>query len=159
MWWLFVTLGIAAISAVEYFVDREHRDDARAAGRRSEETLERLDRSQRREVSQAVRGGRAVGNPQLAPAAVAMATAIIAGKQRPWRWVTSVIFVVWLTAPAVAAGVEGRWVLASALSLGPVLFLGLLAFGTVLGRRARDALEVNRRLTDQTWPRDEGAEP
>ena len=94
MWWLFVTLGIAAISAVEYFVDREHRDDARAAGRRSEEALDRLDRSQRREVSQAVRGGRAVRNPQLAPAAVTMATAIIAGKQRPWRWVTSVIFVV-----------------------------------------------------------------
>lgn len=56
MWWLFVTLGIAAISAVEYFVDREHRDDARAANRRSKEALDRLDRSQRRQVSQAVRG-------------------------------------------------------------------------------------------------------
>ena len=55
--------------------------------------------------------------------------------------------------------VEGRWVLASTLSLGPVLFLCLLAFGTVLGRRAKDALEFNRRLTDQTWPRDENAEP
>ena len=40
MSWLFVTLGIAAISAVEYFVDREHHDGARAAGRRSEEALE-----------------------------------------------------------------------------------------------------------------------
>ena len=146
-----MTLGIAAISAVEYFVDREHRDDARAARRRSEEALERLDRSERREVSHAVRGGHAVNNPQLAPAAIAMATAVTAGKQRPWRWVTSVIFVAWLTAPAVAAWVEGRWVLASALSLGPVLFLSLLAFGTLLGRRARDALEVNRRFTDQTW--------
>jgi len=115
VWWLFVTLGIGAISVVEFFVDREHRDDVRAAGRRSEEAAERLDRSQRREVSRAVRTGRAVGDPRLGPAAVAMAAAIIAGKQRPWRWVTSVIFVVWLTAPAVAAWVEGRWVLASAL--------------------------------------------
>ena len=159
VWWLFVTLGMAAIFAVEHFVDREHRDDARAAGRRSEDALERLDRSLRREVSHAVRGGRRVMDPQLAPAAVAMATAIIAAKQRPWRWVTSAIFVVWLTAPATAAWVEGRWVLASTLSLGPVLLLCLHAFGTVLGRRASGALEVNRRLTDQTWPRDENAEP
>ena len=95
-----------------------------------------------------MRSGRAVADPQLAPAAVAMAAASIAGKQRPWRWVTSVIFVVWLTAPAVAGWLEGRWVLASALSLGPVLFLGLFAFGIVFGRRARDAFEANRRLID-----------
>lgn len=95
-----------------------------------------------------MRSGRAVADPQLAPAAVAMAAASIAGKQRPWRWVTSVIFVVWLTAPAVAAWLEGRWALASALSLGPVLFLCLFAFGIMFGRRARDALEANQRLMD-----------
>ena len=88
-----------------------------------------------------------------------MAAAVIAGKQRPWRWVTSVILVVWLTAPAAAAWVEGRWALASALSLGPVFFLCLFAVGIVLGRRARDAFEANGRLIDQTWPPDQTVKP
>ncbi|MGI8809712.1 MAG: hypothetical protein ACR2KK_18100 [Acidimicrobiales bacterium] len=154
-----MTLGIGAISAVELFLDRKHRDAVRAAGRRSEDAVAHLDRSQRRDVSRAVRSGRAVADPQLAPAAVAMSAAIIAGKQRPWRWVTSVIFIAWLSAPAVAASVEGRWLLATALWLGPVLFLGLIAFRIVLGRRARDAFEANGQLVDRTWPPDQSVKP
>lgn len=74
-----------------------------------------------------MRKGRDVDDPRLASAAVALAAAIIAGRQRPWRWVTSVVFVVWLTVPAVVAWVEHRWGLAVALSAGPVAFLALFA--------------------------------
>lgn len=151
-----MTFGIAAISAVEFFIDRDHRADVREAGRRSKEATESLSKSERREVGRAVRTGRAVTDPRLAPAAVAMATAVIAGRQRPWRWVTSVIFVVWLTVPAAAAWIDHRWGLATGLTLGPVLFLCLFAVGIILGRRARDAFEANRRLSDPPTPPDRG---
>lgn len=144
---MFVTFGIAAMSVIEFAVDRERREDARAAGRRSKEALDSLSSSDRREVGRAVRQGRAVNDPRLASAAVALATTVIAGRQRPWRWVTSVVFVIWLTVPAIAAWVDHRWGLAAALSVGPVSFLSLFAIGIGLGHRARDASEANGRLT------------
>jgi hypothetical protein len=144
---MLLTLGIAAMSAVEFAVDRERRDEARAAGRLSKQALDALSPADRREVGRAVRRGRAVDDPRLASAAVALATAVIAGRQRPWRWVTSVVFVVWLTVPAIAAWVDHRWGLAAALSLGPLCFLALFAVGIGLGRRATDAVEANRRLS------------
>lgn len=146
VWWMFVTFGIAAMSAIEFAVDRERREDARAAGRRSKEALDGLSSSDRREVGRAVRQGRPVNDQRLAPAAVALATEVIAGKQRSWRWVTSAVFLIWLTVPAIAAWVDRRWVLAAALSVGPMAFLTLLAVGIGLGRRARDAFEANRQL-------------
>jgi len=152
VWWTFATFGIAAISAVEFFVDRDHRADVREAGRRSKEALEPLSKSERREVGRAVRTGRAVTDPRLAPAAVAMATAVIAGRQRPLRWVTTVMVVVWLTIPAVAAWVDHRWGLAVSLTFGPVFFLSLFAVGFGLGRKATDACDANRLLNDQPRP-------
>jgi hypothetical protein len=152
VWWTFATFGIAAISAVEFFVDREHRAEVREVGRRSKKALEPLSRSERREVGRAVRTGAAVNDPRLAPAAVAMAAHVIAGRQRPLRWVTTVIFVVWLTIPAVAAWVDRRWGLAASLTIGPVFFLSMFAVGFGLGRTATDAYEANRRLNDQLRP-------
>lgn len=101
---MFVTFGIAAMSAIEFAVDRERREDSRAAGRRSKEALEGLSSSDRREVGRAVRQGRPVNDQRLAPAAVALATEVIAAKQRSWRWVTSAVFLIWLTVPAIAVG-------------------------------------------------------
>jgi hypothetical protein len=144
---MLVTLGTAAMSAVEFAVDRQRRDDARAAGRLSKQALDALSRAERQEVGRAVRRGRAVDDPRLATAAIAMATAIIAGRQRPWRWVTSVVFVIWLTVPAVAAWADRRWGLAAALSLGPLFFLAMLAIGIGLGRHATAAVEANQRLS------------
>lgn len=144
---MFVTFGIAALSAIEFVADRERREDARIAARLSKEALDGLTRSDRREVGRAVRQGRSVNDARLASAAVALATTVIKGRQRPWRWVTSVLFVIWLTVPAIAAWVDRRWGLAAALSVGPVLFMSLFAVGIGLGHRAKEAFEANRRLT------------
>jgi hypothetical protein len=152
VWWTFVTFGIAVVSVVELYVDRRHRADMREAGRRSKEALEPLSRSERREVGRAVRSGRAVADARLAPAAVAMATAVVTGRHRPWRWVTSVVFLTWLTIPAVAAWVQGRWVLAASLTLGPAFFLSMFVVGFQLGRTATDACEANRRVNDRLGP-------
>lgn len=84
---------------------------------------------------------------RLAPAAVALATVVTAGKQRgPLRWATSVIFIIWLTVPAAVGWIRHQWLIAAALSLGPVFFVALLGAGIVLGRKAGEALELNRRL-------------
>ncbi len=105
-----------------------------------------------------MRGGRAVMNPQLAqrpspwplPSSREAANLVVADQRDLPRLVDGASSRSWA---------EERWVLASALSIDPVLFVCLLAPGTVLGRRARDAHEVKRTLTEQTWPRAGGAVP
>jgi hypothetical protein len=148
VWWTFVSLGIALISVVELVITRGQRAEMRAAGRRSQDALRPLAKAEQQEVGRAVRRGRAVDDARLAPAAVAMAEAVMAGKLRPWRWVTPTIFFVWISVPVVAAAVRGRWGQAAVLSLGPVLIASMYALGAGMGRRAERALASNRRLRD-----------
>jgi hypothetical protein len=132
---------------LEQLVDRQHLHARRAARRRSRDKLGALQKSDKREVARAVRGGRAVVDPQLAPAAVAFASSVLAsGGLRPLGWVNRLLGLAWFSVPAVVAGVRHRWALAAILALWPLLIVAGMTFSFKRRAGASEALELNRRL-------------
>lgn len=150
MWWTLVTLALLVPLGAERIVDWEHLRNERAERKAWRAALKSLGSSDRRKVVRAVRAGRAVDEPRLAPAAVSMARAMIVMRvRRPLRWMNLVLGTAWFATPAVFAAVRHRWLLAAFLSAWPVLLITVVVLGPLVGRRADDALTANRRLVDE----------
>lgn len=147
MWWTLVTFLVVGMTGLELLVYREDRAPSRAAGRRFREANRTLRRSDRREVVRAVRRGRAVNDPRLAPAAVAMAEMIMTQPpRRPLRVVNNVLGLAWVTTPAVFAVVHGRWGWALFLWSVPLMIVSGLVFIHRTRPRAEDAFTLNQEI-------------
>lgn len=135
-------LGLALIAAEQLFDPGVER--ARQARKQWRETAGTLPAADQRAVNTAVRHGVAVTDPNLADAAVELASAFARRPRTPLRWISDGIFVLWLVTPLVIASFEHRWGLMARVAVA-ILFFGTIAFlGARFAGRAERALVANR---------------
>lgn len=152
MWWI-GTLLLLGLLALERLLYRESFQRAREAQRTWKDASRALSAAERREVGRAVRHGCAVGDRRLAPAAVALATAMVDSPLwTPLRRVNFALALAWFTRPVIIAATRRRWVVATALFIALLCILAVVALALRYRRNADEALLANRRLADRSPP-------
>lgn len=153
MWFVMplVLVGLFGLTEILYRDERRRVWSTQRTWRQIARTMPARDR---REVGRAVRSGRPVGDVRLAPAAVALATAIVVNREarHALNWVAITVGLGWFCVPPVVAALDGRWTLALVAAIFPAFMIGVLLHTLRYEEGAETALVANRRLVEDPPP-------
>jgi len=109
-------------------------------------------------VTRAVRRGDAVGDPDLASVAIAVAQRQqwLIGRKGAWhvvRRAMQLVVVLCVLAGGVVGASKGRYVASAVLTVVGLVLVGLLVAVPMIGRRAVESESRNRDLQSAAWDR------